>query len=373
MPSRRSFLKLLSTLAVAGALPQSIGNINPGAFERPRRGSRGYNARVAKQVLPPGSWPENVPLGRGALGWGAPILSRPHPEGTLLGHVYPNDVVRIVRTVVGLGMAYHSHQWFELEEGFVYAPSLQPVFHRPQPAVTSLPEGGLWGEVVTPVIVTPPQNYPWVPDRKFDLIYSMIMRVDELFTGDDGQPWYRVSTEMGLTMDAPASVFRIVSEDELTPLAPEVDPAEKLVVVSLAEQALSAFEGEREVFRTQISSGRNFFGEDGVTVLNGTPIGRKYTWSKRISRQMIGGAVDTGYDVPGIGWVTYFASDGAAIHSTYWHNNYGLPQSHGCLNCRPEDAKWLFRWTTPHVPYTPGEITVQWPNHGTIVDLQEVG
>jgi lipoprotein-anchoring transpeptidase ErfK/SrfK len=304
---------------------------------------------VQRQVLPPGDFPEGVPLGRGALGWGAPILSRPHPEGTLLGHVYPNDVVRIARTVVGLGMAYHSHLWFELEDGFVYAPNIQPVWHLPQPAVTSIPAEGLWAEVVTPVIVAPTQHYPVQPDRKFDLIYSMVMRLSELYTGADGSPWYRATTEMGLTVDAPASVFRIIHDDELTPLSPEVDPAEKRITVYLAEQALSAFEGEREVFRTRISSGANYFGEDGVTVLNGTPIGRKYIWSKRISRQMIGGTLETGYDVPGIGWVTYFAGDGAAIHSTYWHNNYGLPQSHGCLNCRaslawtPLTSPWAWR------------------------------
>jgi lipoprotein-anchoring transpeptidase ErfK/SrfK len=221
------------------------------------------------------------------------------------------------------------------------------------------------------VIVAPTQHYPVRPDRKFDLVYSMVMQINEAFTGPDGQPWYRVGTEMGLTMDAPASVFRIIHDDELTPLSPEVDPAEKRIMVYLAEQALSAFEGEREVFRTRISSGANYFGEDGVTILNGTPIGRKYIWSKRISRQMMGGDLVTGYDVPGIGWVTYFAGDGAAIHSTYWHNNYGLPQSHGCLNCTPADSQWLFRWTTPHVPYTPGEVTVHWPDHGTILDLQE--
>lgn len=371
MASRRSFLKLASTLALGSILPRHVLSFDPSAFTRPRRGERGYNARVQRQVLPPGEWPADVPLGRGALGWGAPILTRPHPEGTLLGHVYPNDVVRLVRTVVGLGMAYHSHQWFELEEGYVYAPSIQPVFHRPQPAVTAIPPEGLWGEVVTPVIVAPTQHYPVRPARKFDLVYSMVMQINEVFTGPDGQPWYRVGTEMGLTMDAPASVFRVIHDDELTPISPEVDPAEKRIMVYLAEQALSAFEGEREVFRTRISSGANYFGEDGVTILNGTPIGRKYIWSKRISRQMMGGDLVTGYDVPGIGWVTYFAGDGAAIHSTYWHNNYGLPQSHGCLNCTPADSQWLFRWTTPHVPYTPGEVTVHWPDHGTILDLQE--
>ena len=371
MGSRRQFLQLAGALALGAVIPPFARSLSPYAFQRPHRGARGIDWKAQNQVLAPGDWPAGEPLGRGALGWGAPILSRPNPQGTLLGHVYPNDVVRLVRTVVGQGMAYHSHLWFELEQGYVYAPNIQPVFHLPQEPVASVPGDGLWGEVVTPVLVAPPQHYGYVPDRKFDLIYSMVMRIDDVHTGPDGLPWYGVSTEMGLTMQAPASIFRIIHDDELTPLSPEVDPADKRIEVYLPDQSLSAFEGEREVFRIKISSGANYFGEDGVTILNGTPVGRKYIWSKRISRQMIGGDFDTGYDVPGIGWVTYFAGDGAAIHSTYWHNNYGLPQSHGCLNCRPEDAKWLFRWTTPHVPYTPGEITVHWPEHGTILDLKE--
>ncbi|OQX62000.1 MAG: hypothetical protein B5M51_06740, partial [Anaerolinea sp. 4484_236] len=42
---------------------------------------------------------------------------------------------------------------------------------------------------------------------------------------------------------------------------------------------------------------------------------------------------------------------GVAIHGTYWHNNFGYPMSHGCINMRNQDAKWLYRWTTP--PYDP--------------------
>jgi hypothetical protein len=47
-----------------------------------------------------------------------------------------------------------------------------------------------------------------------------------------------------------------------------------------------------------------------------------------------------------------------AIHSTFWHYNYGTPVSHGCVNCLPEDAKWIFRWTSPAVVYDPGMLDV---------------
>jgi lipoprotein-anchoring transpeptidase ErfK/SrfK len=363
MSSRRTFLKLASTLALGGVLPRLRWGLDPhAALLLKRPGAR----------LPPSAdWPTGpaVHLGRGALGWGAPILSRPHPEGVLLGHVWPDDVVRIVRSVVGLGMAYHTHVWFELDEGYVYSTSLQPVQNLPQTPLASVPADGVWTEISVPYVDARARPDPDAP-LVYRLYWSAVFRILEVVTGTDGQPWYRVGMETQITMFAPAAAFRVVQADEIIPISPEVDPAEKSMVVYLSEQAISAFEGKREVYRMRISSGANYFGEDGVTLLNGTPQGAHNIWAKRISRHMQGGTVDAGYDVPGVGWVAYFASNGAALHSTYWHNDYGVPKSHGCLNCRPEDAKWLFRWSAPSVAYQPGDVTVDWEHRGTVVDLR---
>ncbi|MBI3176443.1 MAG: L,D-transpeptidase [Chloroflexi bacterium] len=62
---------------------------------------------------------------------------------------------------------------------------------------------------------------------------------------------------------------------------------------------------------------------------------------------MSGGTPQNGYDLPGVPWVSYFAGNGAALHGTYWHNDFGTPKSAGCINLRPQDARWLFRWTLP--------------------------
>jgi lipoprotein-anchoring transpeptidase ErfK/SrfK len=58
------------------------------------------------------------------------------------------------------------------------------------------------------------------------------------------------------------------------------------------------------------------------------------------------GAPDV-YTLPGVPWTVFFHNSGVAFHGAYWHNNFGVPMSHGCVNMRPADAKWLFRWTTP--------------------------
>jgi lipoprotein-anchoring transpeptidase ErfK/SrfK len=50
-----------------------------------------------------------------------------------------------------------------------------------------------------------------------------------------------------------------------------------------------------------------------------------------------------GYDLPNVQWVMYFYRD-YSLHGAYWHNNFGQPMSHGCVNMRNEDAKWLYDW-----------------------------
>jgi len=83
---------------------------------------------------------------------------------------------------------------------------------------------------------------------------------------------------------------------------------------------------------------------------------------------MAGGSIGTGYDTAGISWTTLFDPGGAAIHSTFWHNAFGTPRSHGCINARPEDAKWIFRWGLPTVSLNPGRVEIKGPG-GTIVEV----
>ena len=62
---------------------------------------------------------------------------------------------------------------------------------------------------------------------------------------------------------------------------------------------------------------------------------------------MSGGSPAYGtYSLPGVKWVQYFYSD-YSFHGTYWHDDFGVPKSHGCLNMTNTDAKWLFDWAGP--------------------------
>ena len=85
---------------------------------------------------------------------------------------------------------------------------------------------------------------------------------------------------------------------------------------------------------------------------------------------MIGGTAGDSsfYDLPGIGWISYFTGSGCAFHSTYWHNDYGKPRSHGCVNLLPEDAKWVYRWSMPVADYNERWTHAQ-RNAGTLVKV----
>jgi lipoprotein-anchoring transpeptidase ErfK/SrfK len=66
-----------------------------------------------------------------------------------------------------------------------------------------------------------------------------------------------------------------------------------------------------------------------------------------------------GYVLPGVPWTSFFTEVGHAFHGTYWHENFGAPMSHGCVNMRTSEANWIFRWTMP--PHTTEAIS----NHST--------
>jgi len=82
--------------------------------------------------------------------------------------------------------------------------------------------------------------------------------------------------------------------------------------------------------------------------LPGTPTvtGEFHIRTKVTSQTMWGGQGSMYYNLPGVKWVLYFYED-YSFHGTYWHNNFGKPMSHGCVNMTNTDAKWLFDWADP--------------------------
>ena len=296
----------------------------------------------------------------------ARVITRPNPQGELVTYKRRDDVLDIYRAVVGEGWFPHNHIWFELPEGYIYSSVVQPVKNEAQTPIVKLPGGDFFGEISVPYTesrAAADSNSPIV----YRLYYSTVLQFDEIQTGPDGIIWYHIADDQGMNFWAQGQHVRLITADEVAPISP--DATDKRIVADVGTHWLSAYEGKAEVFRTKFASGATFFEPDGSARAALTPGGTHPIWSKRISRHMTGGTATNGFDLPGVGWVSYFASSGAAIHSTYWHNDYGRPRSHGCLNCSPAAAKWLFRWTTPEVTYAPGNVTVEWPG-GTRVEIK---
>lgn len=114
--------------------------------------------------------------------------------------------------------------------------------------------------------------------------------------------------------------------------APSPGGGARWIDIDLSAQTLTAFEGSQPIWSTLVSTGlRN----------TPTPVGTFAIQWKLRSQRMTG----PGYDLPNVPWVMYFTGRGHAIHGAYWHNNFGSPMSHGCVNLPIANAQWLYNFS----------------------------
>ncbi len=121
----------------------------------------------------------------------------------------------------------------------------------------------------------------------------------------------------------------------------------KWIDVSIDRQILIAYEGERPVFATLVSTGRGKTGDPETT--SATIQGVFFIQSKHISTTMDGSGGATSRELQDVPYVQYFHNN-YALHGAYWHDEFGKVMSNGCVNLAPADAAWLFEWTDPMVP-----------------------
>lgn len=122
-------------------------------------------------------------------------------------------------------------------------------------------------------------------------------------------------------------------------------PNERWIDVDLSEQYLVALEGDTPVFETLVSTGLPNYP---------TVTGQFRIWLRYPSQTMDGTRLGYDYYLEGVPYVQYFFED-YALHGTYWHNNFGNPMSHGCVNLSTPDAEWLYNFA----------------DYGTVVNVHE--
>ncbi|WP_437328726.1 L,D-transpeptidase family protein [Sorangium sp. So ce381] len=122
----------------------------------------------------------------------------------------------------------------------------------------------------------------------------------------------------------------------------------KWIDVSIDKQSLVAYEGARPVYVTLVSTGADGLGDPKTTRSTIQGLFRIHT--KHVTVTMDGDEEEEDpFDFRDVPFVQYF-TEGFAFHAAYWHDDFGTPRSHGCVNLSPLDAAWLFEWTTPEVP-----------------------
>ncbi|MEB2334608.1 MAG: L,D-transpeptidase family protein [Anaerolineaceae bacterium] len=382
--SRRDFLKLAGVgLGALAFMPAKGINLDKlfDEFSRPKR-------------LP--QFPASAIIGR-TVDPDIDLRNRPTNDpnlNTSIAKLPADTLVEWNREVIGNVIGgLNNQRYVETPQGYIYASVLQPTRNLPNTPIAAIPDGqaGFWAEVTVPYVDLTHEGSiwsPWLQDHiKYNfpprLYYGQVVWIDRIRT-DNGFAEYRWNEDAGHGYGggaynelywADGAGLKVLTEEEVAPISPNVDPNDKHIEVDLDFQTLSCYEGSSEVYFCRVSSGlKNIF--DPATGLPNTklatPAGNLLTHWKIVSLNMTAGSFQSGYSTPAVPWSTMISGEGIAIHGAFWHNAFGEKRSHGCINVTPEDAKWIFRWTTPYVSLAQSEVRVSLPDHGTIVVTSEV-
>jgi len=229
-----------------------------------------------------------------------------------------------------------SYKWqiWYLTQGGGFLPASRAAIYRPsafQGIVVHSQPSLPFAWVLTSVKTSPQAGAK--PDAKSAAFkrYDLVTLYEQREVG--GQTWYRVRDDQWV-------IQTVVAKVEWTPRPEGVDPGEKWISVSLFEQTLAAYEGDRMVYATLVSSGLPLW----PTAQGLHRIHTKYPLDAMSARE---GQPDY-YSLEDVPWVMYYYQD-YALHGAYWHDSFGYRHSHGCINLAPLDARWLYDWTTPTV------------------------
>jgi lipoprotein-anchoring transpeptidase ErfK/SrfK len=272
-----------------------------------------------------------------------PVYADPDLDSPRVSKLDRDVLVALQEIILSPHGPVHNPRWYRVDGGYLHSAYVQRVdtAHENTP-LQAMPTGGLLGEVTVPFTQTQYQdrNGYWMP--LYRLYYGSIHWITGLDEDASGELCYRLTDEwLRIHYWAPAKLIRPLGAAELDPLSPDCPPEEKRLVVSLEQQTLVAYEGDALVRHCTVSTGKKYME---------TPAGEFKVDRKYPSKHMGDGAITSklnAYELVGVPWVSFFHKAGIAFHGTFWHDNFGAPMSHGCINLRIADACWLFRWTLP--------------------------
>ena len=347
MLNRRSFIKLTGAALTGAALPQTSSVRAAG--ERP------IEDRMADAFVP-------VRRGR-VLTSSVAIWDRIDTPHSIVKRVVRDKVILLgeEKIVPGTGSAYNS-LWYRTRGGWVHSAWIQPMEFHDRPAIfRQAGPNGFWVEVIVPKTATREEPSRAAASR-YEFVYGTVYLVTEVRSEAGDTVWYKTYdeyTDRELDIEpthhwVQAQHVRRIHESEFAAIRPQV--SDKRIKVDLKAQTLTCFEGDAVVLKTKVATGAAFEQPDGSLADYSTPSGEHRAILKMPSRHMRAieaeRSTDAWFDLPGVPWNTFFTTDGIAIHGTYWHNDFGVVRSHGCVNVPIQVAKYIYRWTFPTAPYT---------------------
>jgi hypothetical protein len=273
----------------------------------------------------------------------------PSTNSKELNVYYKDLVLPITQVTTGDdGEPAYNPIWYQINgEGYVHSGGVQPVEISLNELVKDIPAGGQLAEITVPFT-----DAIWHPILKqlvaYRLYYQTTHWVVGTFADDSGQTWYEILEDFyQFHFYVNSGHVRLIPADEVSTLSPDVPAKDKHLEVHLNDQIVVAYEGDSPVQMLRCAAGTKYYNRYL------TPTGDFTADYKRPSRHMVNGskvAANT-FDLPGVPWVTFINDDGISFHGTYWHNDFGHPRSHGCINLPSQGAKWVYRWTLPEVPF----------------------
>ena len=291
------------------------------------------------------------------------VYDKPSFAGKKIKVYWQDAIIPISGITLGSDQYAYNRIWYKIGTlGYAYSGYIQPVKTILNPVVNSIPKGGALAELTVPY-----SDAHWEPDERKDVAYRFYYETTHWIVGTvlgaNNDAWYRIMDDKWeLTYFVLARHLRIIPFEELQPISPHIPPDAKRIEVRTKEQLVIAYEYNKPVFVARAATGAKFSNGN-----YSTPSGTHYTFHKRPFRHMAAGNLAyNGYDLPGVPWICYFTERGVALHGTYWHNDYGKPRSHGCVNLTPKASKWFYLWTNPYVP--PAE-QFAYKKYGTRIDV----
>lgn len=202
----------------------------------------------------------------------------------------------------------------------------------------------------------------------FVFLFSLKRATPSLACGDGTYSYIDNPKEVAIFETKKINVPLLAETNNENKVLGVADPSDRYIEIDLSEQKLKAWDGNELFLETLVSTGLPW---------TPTPKGEYNIQYKVRSQKMEGGSGKYYYNLPNVPYVMFFGNDslpwskGYGLHGTYWHNDFGKPHSHGCINLPTNIAEKLYFWTTPILPGGKNLVKADSDNLGTRVIIHE--